>query len=96
MRESPQLRSHGNNIFEAINAAVNSLDNNNLQNNSLVELGKKHSLYGAKKSYFNIMQDAFIEVFSEAIGPDFNEQKKNAWLKCFDFLTSQMCKGLVE
>lgn len=96
MRENPQLRSHGNNIFEAINAAVNSLDKNNQYNNSLVELGKKHSLYGAKKSYFHIMQDAFIEVLSETIGSDFNDQKKNAWLKCFEFLTSQMCKGLVE
>lgn len=96
MRESPQLRSHGNNIFEAINAAINSLEKNNSQNNSLTELGKKHSLYGARKCYFQIMQDAFMEVLSESLGAEFTEQKKDTWLRCFDFFTSQMSKGLVE
>ncbi|RMZ93295.1 neuroglobin-like [Brachionus plicatilis] len=96
MRENPQLRSHGNNIFEAINAAVNTLEKNNRSNSSLVELGKKHTFYGAKKCYFHIMQDAFIEVLSEALGSEFNEQMKIAWLKCFEFITCQMSKGLVE
>ena len=48
MKRSDQLGSHGKTVFEAINAAVNSLNNVDLLNVLLVELGTRHSSYGAK------------------------------------------------
>ncbi|CAF0951207.1 unnamed protein product [Brachionus calyciflorus] len=96
MRESAQLRSHGNNVFEAINSAVNVLDKLNNTNTNLVELGKKHTLYGAKTCYFVIMRDAFMEIISESLGNNFSSEHRDAWINCFDFFISQMGKGLVE
>lgn len=55
MRESAPLRSHGNNVFEAINAAVNSLDKIDALNSSLNELGYRHSMYGAKNIHFPVI-----------------------------------------
>ena len=51
---SPQLRSHGNNVFEAITAAVNSLDKPECLDTLLIELGDRHSTYGAKMDYFPV------------------------------------------
>lgn len=48
MRESPQLKSHGNNVFEAVNAAVLLLDKIEGLNNLLIDLGSRHINYGAK------------------------------------------------
>jgi hypothetical protein len=48
MKESNQLRSHGNKIFETINGAVNSLDNLHVLNVRLSKLGLRHQSYGAQ------------------------------------------------
>jgi hypothetical protein len=55
MRESQQLKSHGNNIFEAINAAVNSLDKTDVLNSTLFALGQRHRDYGAKQEHFSVI-----------------------------------------
>ena len=54
MRENSQLKSHGNNVFEAINAGINSLDKVEALNNMLVELGDRHNSYGAKIVHFPV------------------------------------------
>lgn len=54
MRESAQLRSHGKNVFEAINAAVNSLDKIDALESSLNDLGHRHQSYGAKNEHFPV------------------------------------------
>ncbi len=54
MRNSNQLRSHGKNLFEAINAAVNSLSNIESLNLLLIDLGARHSEYGAKIEHFPV------------------------------------------
>jgi hemoglobin-like flavoprotein len=52
MKESYQLRSHGNKIFEAINGAVNSLDNLDVMNVRLNKLGLRHQSYGAQAEHY--------------------------------------------
>jgi hemoglobin-like flavoprotein len=51
---SAQLKSHGNNVFEAVNAAVNSLDKTDSLNSLLTDLGRRHVAYGAKIHYFPV------------------------------------------
>lgn len=55
MRQSAQLKSHGNNVFEVINAAVNSLDKPDVLKNLLIELGRRHINYGTKIEYFPVV-----------------------------------------
>ena len=52
MRESPQVKSHGNKVFEAINAAINSLEKKDVLNSILFALGERHKEYGAKIDHF--------------------------------------------
>ena len=56
MKESYQLRSHGNKIFEAINGAVNSLDNLDTMNAGLSKLGSRHQSYGAKAEQYWVIK----------------------------------------
>ena len=54
MLMSPQLRSHGNNVFEAIHASVNSLDKTSSLNELLVCLGQRHVRYGVKAENLHV------------------------------------------
>ena len=54
MRQSNQLRSHGKNVFEVLNAAVNSLNNIESLDQLLVDLGKRHSTYGVTVNHFPV------------------------------------------
>ena len=54
MAKNAQLKSHGNNVFEVINAAVNSLDKPDSLSTLLVQLGGRHSNYGVKLDYFPV------------------------------------------
>jgi hypothetical protein len=49
MRNSSQLKSHGQNVFEAVYAAINSLDKADAINVLLNDLGTRHCQYGACK-----------------------------------------------
>ena len=49
-----QLASHGNRVFEAINAVVNSLDKQGSLNGLLEELGTRHVTYGVKAEYLPV------------------------------------------
>lgn len=55
MRKSAQIKSHGKNVFEAVNAAVNSLDKIDALNQSLNELGARHIMYGARCEHFPVL-----------------------------------------
>lgn len=75
MRESAQLKSHGKNVFEAINAAVNSLDKIDALTISLSELGYRHSMYGAHIEHFpvrpvDIDQNRFLIITSSLVSTD--------------------------
>ena len=59
MRESPQLKSHGNNVFEAVNAAVLLLDKIEGLNNLLIDLGSRHINYGAKIEHLPVNLNFF-------------------------------------
>ena len=54
MFKNAQLRSHGNNVFEAIHATVNSLDKTESLNELLTELGVRHIQYGVKAEYLDV------------------------------------------
>jgi hemoglobin-like flavoprotein len=51
---SAQLKSHGKNVIEAVNAAVNSLDKIDVLNSILIDLGHRHDAYGAKIQHFPV------------------------------------------
>ena len=44
----------GNNVFEAVNAAINSLDKPEALNVLLIDLGTRHNTYGAKTNHFPV------------------------------------------
>ena len=54
MLANPQLRSHGNNLFEAVNAAINLLDKPESLDRILIDLGARHDRYGAKIQHFPV------------------------------------------
>lgn len=56
MRESPQLKSHGNKVFETINVAVNSLEEIEALNSTLFALGQRHKEYGVKQEHFPVSE----------------------------------------
>ena len=94
MRSSPQLRSHGNNVFEALNAAINSLDKLESLNGLLLDLGTRHRTYGAQLEHFQPVADALIETIGEALGSYFTSEHLNAWGKIAGYLATQMAKGM--
>lgn len=55
MRKSAQIKSHGKNVFEAVNAGVNSLDKIDALNTSLNDLGHRHYSYGARVEHFPVL-----------------------------------------
>ena len=94
MRNSPQLKSHGNNVFEAINAAMNSLDKPESLNKLLYELGSRHHTYGARIEHFPIIIEALLETMSETLGSSFTLEHLSAWEKIADYVVHQMSKGM--
>ena len=54
IRENRKCKYHGKRLFETIGAAVKSLDNPEVLDVCLFELGSRHHTYGVKPQYFQV------------------------------------------
>jgi hemoglobin-like flavoprotein len=56
MNSSAMLKAHGEKLFNAIDMAVNSLDDLNTLVPILIQLGYSHCRWGVKEEHFQVLK----------------------------------------
>mmetsp|Transcript_39741 Transcript_39741/g.95900 ORF Transcript_39741/g.95900 Transcript_39741/m.95900 type:complete len:262 (+) Transcript_39741:688-1473(+) len=64
----------------------------------LKELGQKHFAYGLQlqKAHYDLVGRALVDTLSTALGEDFTEDAKNAWVGLYDVIATTMMAGAAE
>lgn len=81
-------------FYELISAAVDEIDNFESLRSRLLELGRRHKVYGAKISHFAVVKAAFILSIQYALREKCNEALVLAWSKYIDNISQVMIEGL--
>jgi hemoglobin-like flavoprotein len=85
------LEKHFN---ELIMTAVNKIDNFEVFQPHLFELGKRHKEYGAEISQFEIVKSALLLSLQYELKGQYNEALEIAWSKYIDNIAQIMIDGL--
>jgi hemoglobin-like flavoprotein len=56
----------------------------------LMELGRKHVVYGVKACHYDPMGRALISTLQEILGDRFTQQHKDSWLEVYQALSNDM------
>ena len=63
---------------------------------SLVELGRRHVLYGAKDIHFDTFREALLCMFAQRLGAEFTPETAEAWRAAFDRISAVMKRAAAE
>ncbi len=56
-------------------------------------LGARHVTYGVTASHYDTVGAALIATLAKGLGPDFDEQTKDAWIACYAAIRSEMLRA---
>ena len=59
----------------------------------LVDVGKRHHLYGVADGQYTPMRDALMLAFEEEMGEAFTPELRDAWIAAYDLLAEIMLEG---
>lgn len=94
MQGSQLLRAHGEKLFNAIDLAVNSLNDLGSLVPVLVQLGVIHYKYGIREEHFPVVGEMLISTLKDGLKEHFPDPVKYAWLRLFTLVKFHMVVGM--
>ena len=94
------FKKHSTGVISNVTAAVGLLEKGDMDTLTTVlkELGQKHLAYGLKlqKAHYDLVGQALIDTLSTALGEDFTDDVKNAWIGVYGVIATTMMAGAAE
>ncbi|GMH99379.1 hypothetical protein TrST_g8947 [Triparma strigata] len=87
---SPRFLEHAAKVIGAVDLAVKSLDDLETLAPILEDLGKKHVRYGVVTGHYDLVGNALIDTLKEALGEQWTEDVKGAWLVVWGLVRQTM------
>lgn len=89
----PDLTSQGNKLMKMLGTVVGGLNNMDSLTPVMESLGQRHVGYGVKDEYYDTVGEALLWTLEQGLGPDFNDEVKDAWREIYTTLSSVMKRG---
>jgi methyl-accepting chemotaxis protein len=93
---STDVENQGAMFVVALGLALKGLDDDGAVDQSLLELGRRHVLYGAKDIHFETFREALLCMFAQRLGPEFTPEMAEAWRAAFDRISAVMRAAAAE
>jgi len=60
------------------------------------KLAQRHNAYGVKPEHYAVVGGALIWTLEKGLGENWNEEVKDAWIKCYTILSNAMIAAAAE
>lgn len=77
-------------LIDMLNTIVARLERMDELTEEIVAMGKRHEGYGVKPEYYTLVGKALLWTLKKGLGDEWNEQLKQAWIKCYSILSGTM------
>ena len=96
--ENPELRkmfpdnmeAQYHKLLEMLNVIVARLDKLDELKSDIADMAKRHVRYGVKPQHYNLVGIALIWTLQKALGDEWNDETKAAWINCYTILSGTM------
>ncbi|XP_054758842.2 uncharacterized protein LOC129264905 [Lytechinus pictus] len=89
-----KVLAHGKKVMETVGVAVDGLNDLDLLVPILRDLGGRHVGYGVNKELFEPVGEVLLETIKEALGSDFTDEVRQAWVAVFKIVSDTMSEAL--
>ncbi|KAL8614635.1 hypothetical protein ACOMHN_066895 [Nucella lapillus] len=89
-----KLGNHANIVMNALDNAVDSIDDSSYLSKGLQELGERHKMYSIKAEMVPLMWPAIRDALRQALNEDFTVETELAWKHVFDYIVCKMGQGM--
>ena len=73
-----------------LNVIVARLDKLDELKSDIADMAKRHVRYGVKPQHYNLVGIALIWTLQKALGDEWNDETKAAWINCYTILSGTM------
>ncbi len=84
------MRLQGQKLMDMLAAIVAAADDLEAIRPRLEDLGRRHAGYGVQPEQYQILTEALMWAFAQALGPDFDDPTRTAWTRLLDHVNTVM------
>jgi len=96
--ENPELRKMFPNrmedqyrkLFDMLDTIVARLEKIDELKGDIVDMAKRHQEYGVKPQHYNMVGVALLWTLQKALGTEWTDEIKSAWINCYAILSGTM------
>ncbi|XP_076315683.1 neuroglobin-like [Tachypleus tridentatus] len=92
--EDQGLQRHALGVMQAIEGAVNNLENTQLLSTILFDLGQKHARYNVQEPMLDKLWRSLRGSLKEALQEKMTDEVEHAWFCVFRFIAREMIDGM--
>jgi len=85
-----EMDAQSKKLMDMINTIVTHLDRLDELTAEIVAMAKRHEGYGVLPEHYEPVGDALLWTLKAGLGNEWNEELKNAWVKCYGMLSNAM------
>jgi hemoglobin-like flavoprotein len=77
-------------LLDMLNTIVMRLDRLDELTDEIIAMAKRHEGYGVRPEHYEPVGEALIWTLKTGMGNEWNEELKDAWIKCYGILANAM------
>ena len=85
-----EMEEQNKKLIDMLNIIIERLENLNELKGEIIAVAKRHVDYGVKTEYYNMVGAALLWTLQKALGKDWTEELKTAWINCYNVLSGTM------
>jgi len=88
-----EIREQSRKLLDMLTAVVGTLDRFDSLRVQLAELGQRHVGYGVEAAHYEVLVNALMWAFGQALGTEFDQETKAAWQNLLGIISKVMLDG---
>lgn len=85
-----EMEEQNKKLIDMLNVIIERLENLNELKGEIIAVAKRHVDYGVKTEHYNMVGTALLWTLQKALGKDWTEELRTAWINCYNVLSGTM------
>ena len=85
-----EMEEQNKKLIDMLNIIIERLENLNELKGEIIAVAKRHVDYGVKNEHYNMVGAALLWTLKKALGKEWTDELKTAWINCYNVLSGTM------
>ena len=85
-----EMEEQNKKLIDMLNVIIERLENLDELKGEIIAVAKRHVDYGVKTEHYNMVGTALLWTLQKALGKDWTEELRTAWISCYTVLSDTM------